>query len=799
MKIVRTALLVGLIATVSCLSLRQIGYYPSVEEIYVAPILGHLDYGFTAPQEKVKRQWPDIYREGIKLLESHPEARLNSGCLLPVEWFKKDAAEEEWKKFRELVRSGRWEITGGLMHANTSAFSAAEGRRFFFPVRRWASELGVPIHSWHHADVPGLTWNMAEAATDAGIKFIAVGANEMNGLSSLPPGIPYLFRWEAPDGDRVIVSLRGGAGYMEGGLNLVLHEWDGLGERLDNYSEKLRKNGYFPDKALVLFSSGDNTGPGKLEELFDNVNRWNASGRKPHIRITSLTDFYMSLTDEEKAGLPVLKGDWPASGHWEALVRRSPHAEALAAQTRRKLLAAELFSVVTENSGQRQNISEAWRSLLLYDEHSGVGAWPGKMTPDEVLEQNNHEVKLAGDALKFAEDSLRDMFYHPSMMKFFDVKSKPLLACNISGERQAGVIEWPYYKKYSTTRDFSGVSFLEGEVSGWSCSIVSGDRAKFPDIIKNRDKAGVKLVENPLKIEPPLFLRGGIMKVRRSEEVKLRIGNYNLPNGRKVFTLKWPPAKKLPPAESLRGWVGEFNLDKPVTNYKVGRGGLLISPNEELQKEASWKIGNDGAVLNLRGKERLIISNRGGIPFLPSPPGGNERLWWLLYIQEFPVKMKSGDKKLAPNEPRNHKTPMQSTWLIKRVIGDAQLKNIRDYTVPIEAMAYPESKAKEGKIPRHAGTVFRTFQTTSEKVVIEEVKHSDFEKDKIVVVLRNLTEETVVTNITSDIRAFADVRLLDGLERPEGRLMNGDGWIRVALRPLEAKTVGFRLKSSVAD
>jgi len=788
-----------LIMTLSCLSLRQLGYYPPIEEIYVVPVLGHLDYGFTEPQAEVKRKWPDIYRRGIELLESHPRARLTGGCLLPVEWFKEVADKKEWTKFEKLVRSGRWEVTAGWMHANTSVFSAAEGRRFFLPARRWANELGVPVYSWLHADVPGLTWNMAEAATDAGVKFIAVGANEMNGLSALPPGMPRLFRWEAPDGDRVLVSLRGGAGYMEGGMDLVLHEWEGLEERLDNYSKKLRKNGYPLDKALVLFSSGDNAGPGKLEELFDNVERWNESGRKPRIRITSLTDFYMSLTDEEKESLPVLRGDWPASGHWEALVRRSPHAQAFAAQARRKLLAAQLFAVVTENRRQQKNIAEAWKKLLLYDEHSGVGAWPGKMTFNEILEQNNHEVGLAEDALEAAENSLREMFYHPSMMKFFDVGARPLLACNMTGERKGGYIEWPHYKKYPTTRDFKGVSYLDGDVEGWSCSILSSDAVRFPGMEENTADTLVEIAENPLTIEPPLFIGGGMVKVRRSKRVRLNTGAYLLPDGRKVLTLKWGPAESLPPARGLRGWAADFKLKGAASGYKVGRGGLVISGSERFSGGASWKVADNGAVFRMCDKERLIISNTDGLPFLPSPPSGSDRLWWLLYVQEFPVETKDGEKKTAPNEPGYYDAPMETRWLEERVIGDVEVRDLRSRAMPIEAMVYPESKAKEDNIPEYAGTVFRTFETASENVVIEEVKYSDFSEGTVVVVLRNLSGKTLVTDITSNARAFADARLLDGLERPVGRLMCGNGWIRVVFRPLEVKVVGVKFKSSVAD
>ncbi|GEM_PF-3371604 len=781
-KFFHATIVLLIISMAACAILQKIKGAKPLSEIYIVPILGHLDYGFTASQREVRALWPDIYRQGIEFLEAHPDAKLTSGCLLPLEWFRDKAGKDEWSRFRQLVKSGRWELTAGLLHANTSVFSEAESARLFFASRRWAEEFDVPVRTWLHADVPGLTWNMAEAATDARIKFVAVGANEMRGLSGLPEGLPPLFFWEAPDGERVIVSVRGGAGYMEGGLDLTIHVGEGLQDRLEVYMKELRKKGYKLDKSLVLFSTGDNNGPKALPELIKTVKQWNLQKRLPKLRISTLNEFFKNLSIEEKALLPVVRGDWPASGHWEALVRRTPHAESAARSAKRKLLAAQLLSVITENKEEAGHLRNSWRKVLLYDEHSGAGAWPGKLTRKQLIEQNVTEHAFAIEALKSAEASLRRQAFSQHIKLLLLVPSKPYLICNVSGEKHGGIMELAGRINISTAQ---GLPSYSGDISAWTCAI-SGDwmvKITPPD---KKDYISPVRINKPVWLEPPLFLESTIMRVGRSVNFRSTKEIFKLSDRAYAVRLTWGPASKLPPVANMRGWVAPFSFGKAIESFESARGGLLLSKGDSLEYQPSWDMPGEGIIVKQLEGTRVMISSIGGLPVFPSVPPGRDAIWWLLYVQERPVAFRGGKTGLVPHEPAAVNKPVQSIWVVKRSTSDEgnNLLQLRDMSMPIIGFPYREGVAGETRHLSRGETLLRSFSMASPEISIEEIKWADF-GNGVVIKLRNISNQPVTTNVISHLGPVENAILIDGLERNINTIDHGEGWVKAVLKPKE--------------
>ena len=775
------------LSVVACSLFKGGLFKKPVEVIHVIPILGHLDYGFTATQREVRAKWPEIYRDGIKFMIKHPQARLVSGCVAPIEWFRMEANDREWENFKQLLMSGRWEITAGFVHANTGVFSENEAARLFFESRKLADEIGVEIDSWLHADVPGLTWNMAEAATDAKIKIIAVGANEMNGLSPLPQGLPPLFNWEAPDGERVVVSLHGGAGYMQGGLDLVLHEPEGLESRVSEFSETLRRNGYEPNVAMALFSTGDNNGPEVLTKLIATVENYNADNPRTKLRISTIREFYDDLIESAGEGdglilesLPSVSGDWPAAGHWEALVRRAPHAEAAARNAKRKLKSAQLLSVIARNPRYMRDIKKAWKNVLLYDEHSGVGAWPGKLTKKQVVEQNETEVDLALEALSEAERVIADLvsskFFYYNLM----VNGKPVMVCNPSGRNRSGVIE--------LNRQTDGLdrNILPHGMSGWSCGIVNDSRIKkIRPSVKVGDCGAV--LENTVYLEPPLFMEMQGMRVGKGNGMRHKSLYYEPAKGSGIVTLKWGPASKLTPAPKMRGWAATFSFKGMVGARKWVRGGLSLSESNTLGKSLSWRMPGDGIVVeDADGGGRTAIGCLDGMPVFTSVPAdGKNKNWWLMYVQEQQIEFKDGTVGVVPNEPQFFDRPVESTWIMKKINSDKNdFDALGDVASPLMGHFYKEARA--GERGRHSigESIFHTFSTPAQNVVIEQVKWADF-GDGIIVRVRNISGQNVKTNLVSHIGKIVKAHVTDGIERDIREAEHGEGWVRVSLKPLE--------------
>lgn len=738
-----------------------------LNEIYIVPVLGHLDYGFTATQREVEALWPDIYRRGIELLENNPNARLVSDSILPLEWFHRTASDDEWKRFKSLVRSGRWEITAGLLHANTSSFSEAESYRLFTDSRRWAGELGVPIHNWIHADVPGLTWNMAEAATDAGIKFIAVGANEMNGLSPLPSRLPPLFYWQAPDGQKVLLSLHGGSGYLQGGLDLALHEIAGLDERLKKYSEKLVRAGYDRDIAMVLFSSGDNTGPEIFPKLIETVGRWNAQNREPKLTISTLNEFYAAL-HRDKSGridgrlkhVPTIRGDWPAD-KWESLSLKTPNAESAAREAKRKILSAQLISVISNDREGRARTNEAWRKILLYDEHSGVGAWPGKLSREQLLEQNNTEYILAVDALGAVDGYLRNA-----------AKNGLPIICNPSASSRGGAVETTSGKK-------SELMIYRGVIPQWSCG-------EAPPASLEEMRFTMLSREMPVKIRVAEWLSDifiiDLLSIRfvREPELNYAVEYSNAGKEEYFIRLKWGPLSAIPIANSTRALVIELNGE---LGPSWSRGGLVYKPDDNIAGASRTFINGAGS---LAGPVTITISSLDGMQMISG--GGNN---WLAYVQEPAYSFRDGTSSVEPQEPAAFETPLSSRWHIKNIERDRGANNAINY---LHAMPTALAIIDNSRISAGNNTILRSFSPTCAGALIEEIRWAEND-DGIVILVRNISNKKLSCGLVSHIGAISAAYRIDGLDRNIAMLRHGEGWIDIQLNPLEVVGIKTTLKS----
>lgn len=716
----------------------------NLEEIYIVPLIGHLDVGFTATQREVKLKWQSIYREGIELLERVPEAKLTSDSLLPIEWFKESASGEEWSRFKKLVRSGRWELTAGWAHMNTTVISEAEARRYFLYTRKWEEELQTRIKIWHHADVPGLGWNMAESATDAGLELIVAGANELGGLTPLPP-LPRLFNWEAPDGEKITVSLHGGSGYLEGGLDLKLHVPEGLEERLQNFGFRLRKQEYTLDFALVLFSSGDNRGPAILEQLFHTVKEWNNKGKTPSLRIATFSEFNERVKSFRNS-LPNIRADFPAS--WETLIMRAPRGEKAVREAKLNLKIAEILSIINGTSAKAK-IAHAWQNILLHDEHAGVGAWEGSLSKEQLYEQNLTEYRYAFSALQATRELLSEE-----------------LSSLVGGSSENNTNTIFLFNSTATRKNLVRIG------DDYSYSLVPSYQAISTTTTQlTRLK---KLNNAPYHWR---FISPAEIGDNFSYETKsMRIPPRNMLTISQLFLRAQTEA-----TEGKRIALLEQYQNCEVNAYT--RGGIWIDASLLACSETP-KIffAQEGALLTCANGISLVAGARDGAPLflLDGHPA------FVLYQQEAPAKFRDGTMGYVAQEPSADETIAHDIFVMEahRSSPKEAYSKLHEFANPmigIEVRHTVKNKERESYL-----------RTDDPRAVIVNLWQAEFEKG-IVVALRNISGKRVTACLRTDYWDIKEAMKVDLLERT----INDEGLFCLDVRNKRTECRGASLKPHV--
>ena len=306
----------------------------------------HIDLGFTERQEVITRFHRQFIEEALTFAVADRSAgrtfdshfKFTCEGFWAVEQFLGGCTPERKAQFIDAVRSGTLELTAFYLHLN-ELLDLGHLRDTLAPARKFALENSLPLTCAMSCDINGLSWGMADALAESGIKYLSSNINQHHG--GYPNDGPLnAFHWEGPAGGKVLVwnglpyhkaNLLG----LMGGRNPVGNAGvPGItqGTSQDKYVpdkyvpvtdishaealllpvlEGLEAGGY-PYRFLPLMGSGlytDNSPP--TDFYCELIARWNAMhGDRVRIKTATLAEFFAHLASVAE-GLPVFAGDWP--------------------------------------------------------------------------------------------------------------------------------------------------------------------------------------------------------------------------------------------------------------------------------------------------------------------------------------------------------------------------------------------------------------------------------------------------------------------------------------------------------
>ncbi len=397
--------------------------------VYLLPH-SHVDIGYTHVQpdvEKKQMQNLDIAMELCRKTANNPSGsqfKWNSEVLWAVDAYLQKAAPEKQQQLLDAIRAGHVGLDALYGNELTGLCRPEELMRLCDYGKQLAKQCNVTLDSAMISDVPGFTWGTVSALADAGVKYFSLGVNYVDSGRALSTWEDKPFYWLGPDGHQKLLCWVPYKGYALG------HTGYKLDRQLPERLTQLEQAGYPYDIVQLRWNIGGDNGPPDTT-LPDVVKKWNAAHEYPKMIIATTGEMFREFEKRYGDKVPTVSGDF--TPYWENGACSSARETAINRTAAERLVQAEILSAMFAPAkypaGQ---FYEAWRNLILYDEHTW-GAYNSISDPDLPFVKDQWKIKQA-----FALDG--------------DAQSQKLLAstlANRSGEPTANAVDvfntssWP--------------------------------------------------------------------------------------------------------------------------------------------------------------------------------------------------------------------------------------------------------------------------------------------------------------------------------------------------------------------
>jgi hypothetical protein len=361
--------------------------------IYLMPH-SHVDIGYTKVQTEVERdqmRFLDESMEAARKTAKYPagaQFKWNSEVLWAVDAWLKEAPKDKRTAFIRAVKDGWIELNALYGNELTALCRPEELVRLLGLACRLRKEHGVPIQSAMISDVPGYTWGMVPVMAGSGVKYFSIGPNPGDRIGfTLNEWGDRPFYWVSPAGNQKIlcwVHGRGYASFHRGPLR--------DGERIFEYLHDLEETRFPYDLVGLRYNIGGDNGPPDVQ-LSEFVRDWNARYRWPRVLIATASEMFREFERRYGDDIPSVSGDF--TPYWEDGAASSALETAINRSAAERLVQAEtLWSMLDPKGYPEGDFREAWRNVILYDEHTW-GAHNSISEPDSEFAQAQWKIKQA--------------------------------------------------------------------------------------------------------------------------------------------------------------------------------------------------------------------------------------------------------------------------------------------------------------------------------------------------------------------------------------------------------------------
>jgi alpha-mannosidase len=364
---------------------------PQVRELWLLPH-SHVDIGYTHRQDDVKALQVGNLEKAMALARASAGEAATGGqftwnpeAVWTLEHFLAAATPEKKDAFVKAVRAGEVGVDALFANMLTGLCRPEELLQAVAPALRIGALTGARPESASTCDVPGWTWGIVSALGQAGVKYFAIGPNYRDRVGTIHRWDDRPFYWKSASGHERILCWVVDNYHHHGALEPeVLAQLDRLG-----------RDGFPFDTSFMFWvgawPNGDVDNAPPDEQLAAKVREWNATHVLPRLRIGLAAAFFRDFEKRHGTSLEEHAGD--ITPYWEDGAASSSRETALnRASADRLSQASALFAARRKAEYPAAKFGAAWRSVLLYSEHTW-GADISIRKPDDPMTLDQWKAK----------------------------------------------------------------------------------------------------------------------------------------------------------------------------------------------------------------------------------------------------------------------------------------------------------------------------------------------------------------------------------------------------------------------
>lgn len=325
-------------------------------------------------------------------MEEYPEIVYIQSQAQAYKWME-EYYPEVFKRIKQKVKEGRWEIVGGMWAEPDCNLIDGESfiRQILYGKRYFKEKFGVDVKIGWNPDSFGYNWNMPQFFKKSGIEAFVTQKISWNDTNIFPY---LLFLWEGPDESRIL-SYFPPTGYV--GRLRAESIVSGLRQFEKNTGEK---------DAFILYGLG-NHGGGPNREMLNRVKDYGEQGIFPKIKHSSFFDYLKQIKKKDLKSIPVWSDELYLEYHRGTYTTQAEtkkfnrHSEVLLSNAEK--ISALAFAL--DKDYPQQELKKAWEIVLMNQFHDIL---PGSSIHSVYRDSRESYLK----AKKLAKKELRDALKH---------------------------------------------------------------------------------------------------------------------------------------------------------------------------------------------------------------------------------------------------------------------------------------------------------------------------------------------------------------------------------------------------
>ena len=359
----------------------------------------HSDIGYTHHQSEVEEMHHAFFREAVALYDktaSYPEGsrfKWNVEVCWAVESYLETCSQEEKENFIRVVQQGGIGLDGLWANELTGICTPEELIQLVQRSAKIAEECGVDLRSSMITDIPGYTWSLVPVLAKSGIRYFSPGTNTFHRIGDIKDTWgDKPFYWVSKSGLDSVLTWFPARGYSWFHTGLGTGEPKNLltEEPIFEYVDQLGQEKYPYDMSIIRYNIGSDNGP-PHKALPDIVKSWNETYISPKLSIATTAEAFSIFEDQYGEALPSYAGD--LTPYWEDGASSSARESAMVNEAAERLVQAQALWVLSGNKHYPfEQIEEAWKNILLFDEHTW-GSWNSISAPHDPFTLNQWKTK----------------------------------------------------------------------------------------------------------------------------------------------------------------------------------------------------------------------------------------------------------------------------------------------------------------------------------------------------------------------------------------------------------------------